>query len=125
MNSKIHKFTDLNTWKESYKLVKLVYKYTNSFPSKETFALTSQMRRAVVSVSSNIAEGFSRRTRKEKIQFYSIAQGSLTELQNLIIISEGVGYLKDVAKNELMIQTFIVHKLINGLVKGTRKIHNS
>jgi four helix bundle protein len=121
----IKNFTELNAWKEAYELILLIYKFTDNFPQKETYALVSQMRRASVSVASNIAEGFSRRTRKEKIQFYSMAQGSLTELQNQIIISMGVGYLKMAEKDELLTQTTIVHKHINGLIKGTLKIHNT
>lgn len=125
MQKKIRKFTDLNAWREAYKLVLLIYKYTDNFPQKEIFALVSQIRRAVISITSNIAEGFSRRTRKEKVQFYFMALGSLTELQNQIIIAKGVGYLKDTEFQILDRQTEIVHKLINGLIKGTTKIHNT
>ena len=125
MSVKIQTFTDLNAWKEAHNLVKLIYRFTNTFPQKETFALTGQMRRAVISISSNIAEGFSRRGRKEKIQFYSIAQGSLTELQNQTIIALDIGYLKKKNFKLLQEQTVAVHKLINGLIKGTKKIHNT
>ncbi len=122
---KIRRFSDLNAWKEAYRLVILIYKVTERFPQKEIYALVSQMRRAVVSVSSNVAEGFSRRTRKEKIQFYTMAQGSLTELQNQIIIARGVNYLDMHNFEVLDNQTIVVHKLINGLIKGVEKIHNS
>ena len=67
---KIRNFTDLIAWQEAHKLVLLTYKITNNFPQKEIYALTSQMRRAVISVTSNIAEGFSRKSSKEKIQFF-------------------------------------------------------
>ena len=66
---KITNFTDLYAWKESHKLVLSIYKLVKHFPKRENFILVSQILRAVISVSSNIAEGFSRRTRKEKIQF--------------------------------------------------------
>lgn len=122
---KIKNFTDLIAWKEAYKLVKLVYKYTDTFPSKEVFALTSQMRRASVSVSSNIAEGFSRRTIKEKVQFYFMSLGSLTELQNQIIIASGIGYVDKSVKLTLLEKTTTVQKLVNGLIKGVSKIHNT
>jgi len=122
---KITTFTDLNTWKEAYKLVILIYKYTDQFPSKEIYALVSQMRRSAVSVCSNIAEGFSRRTKKEKSQFYSISSGSLTELQNQIIISRGVGYIDKKDESILLEQTVVVQKLIKGLVRGLEKIHNT
>lgn len=70
---KISSFTDLNTWKEGHKLVIWIYKITENFPQKEIFGLTNQMRRAAVSVTSNVAEGFSRFTAKDKHHFYSIA----------------------------------------------------
>lgn len=74
---KIKRFTDLITWKEAHKLVLMVYKITKKFPSKEIFALTNQILRAVVLISSNIAGGFSRRSQKEKAQFYYTAKGHL------------------------------------------------
>jgi len=122
---KIHLFSDLNAWKEAYELVILVYKLTDKFPAKENYALTGQMRRSAVSISSNIAEGFSRRGKREKILFYSTSLGSLTELQSQVLIAKGVGYLsgEDVAAiNERLT---VVHKLINGLIKGVTKLHNT
>lgn len=122
MNKKIKNFTDLIAWKESYKLVKLVYELTNKFPQKEDFALNSQMRRAAVSVSSNIAEGFSRRSKKEKVQFYSMSLGSLTELQSQIIISKGVGYIDKSLQNKAIEQTTRTQRLLNGLIKSASKL---
>lgn len=113
--TKIESFTDLNTWKEGHKLVLMVYKITEQFPQKEVFGLTSQMRRAVVSITSNVAEGFSRNTNKDKYQFYSVSQGSLTELQNQLVIARDIGYLKVESFQELADQTIVVNKLINGL----------
>jgi four helix bundle protein len=125
MGEKIKTFTDLNAWKEARKLVLLVYKITNKFPTKEDFALTSQMRRAVVSVSSNIAEGFSRRGHKEKILFYSMSLGSVTELQNQLLIAKDVGYLGHSETRIVDEQLITVHKLVNGLIKGVAKLHNT
>ena len=115
MPSKIKSFTDLNAWKEGHKLVLMIYKNTDAFPQKEVFGLTNQMRRSVVSITSNIAEGFSRATDKDKVQFYSIAQGSLTELQNQLLIARDVGYIKEEIFREIANQTITVSKLINGL----------
>ena len=120
MVDKITVFTDLNTWKEGHKLVVLIYKVTSKFPSKETYSLIDQMRRASVSVTSNIAEGFSRQGIKEKIQFYLMAKGSLTELQNQLFIAKDIGYLKETTFSDLMNQTIVVHKLITGLIKGVK-----
>ena len=117
-NAKIKTFTDLHTWQEGHKLVLLIYEITKNFPREELFSLTSQMRRAAVSVTSNIAEGFSRNTLKDKRQFYVMAQGSLTELQNQLIIAKDIGYLNKEKFNEIAQQTITVHKLITGLRKS-------
>lgn len=115
VNKKIKSFTDLKAWREGHKLVLIVYRETEKFPKKEIFGLTSQMRRAAVSVTSNIAEGFSRNTNKDKCQFYSNALGSLTELQNQLLIARDVGYLERKLFFEIANQTIIVAKIINGL----------
>jgi len=119
---KIRSFTDLNAWKEGHKLVLMVYKVTDRFPSEEMFGLNSQMRRSAVSITSNIAEGFSRSTNKDKYYFYSISQGSLTELQNQLLIARDLKYLREETFQELAGQTIVVNKLINGLkrIKNTR-----
>ena len=114
---KIKSFTDLYAWQEAHKLVLMVYEITNKFPKEEMFGLTMQMRRCSVSVSSNIAEGFSRNSNKEKIQFYSISHGSLTELQNQLIVARDVKFITKEEFNKIAQQTIIVHKLITGLKK--------
>lgn len=122
--SKIRLFTDLNTWKEAHTLVLLIYKITRSFPKEEIFSLISQMRRCVVSITSNIAEGFSRQSYKEKVQFYSMALGSTTELQNQLLIARDIGYITEKVYNEIEDKTVMVHKLLNGLIRSS-KLHNS
>src|SRR3989344_8051725 len=114
---KIINFTDLDTWKEAHKLVLLVYKLVENFPKKETYILISQILRAAISITSNIAEGFSRRGKKEKLQFYSVALGSLTELQNQIILARDINYISINQYEEVFRQTIIVQKLIHGLIK--------
>ncbi|MFH0779367.1 MAG: four helix bundle protein, partial [Parcubacteria group bacterium] len=84
--------------------------------------LISQLRRAAISITSNIAEGFSRHTYKQKINFYSIALGSLTELQNQIIVAKDIKYINTAQYDEIFAQSIIVHKMINGLIK-TSKIY--
>lgn len=122
---KITKFTDLYAWQEGHKLVMEIYKITKEFPKEEKFCLIDQMRRAAVSITSNIAEGFSRLSYLEKIHFYSIGQGSLTEIQNQLFISMDLNYLSVQIFDNILKQTETVHKLINGLIKGARIIHNS
>lgn len=77
--NKIQSFTDLNAWKEGHKLALIIYEITNKFPKEEIFGLSNQLRRAVVSITSNIAEGFSRQSYKEKAHFYFTSLGSTTE----------------------------------------------
>ncbi|EKD67823.1 MAG: S23 ribosomal protein [uncultured bacterium] len=76
------------------------------------------MQRASVSITSNIAEGFSRRTRKDKVQFYYVALGSTTEIQNQLVIARDLGYLKSELFQSIAQQTIQVHKLINGLIRS-------
>lgn len=121
MNNKIRDFTDLNAWKEGHKLVIIVYKATDNFPGKETFSLTDQMRRAAVSVTSNIAEGFGRHSYKEKIQFYYLAQGSLIELKNQLIVAKDVKYLPEQTFKQIYEQSNVAHMLLQGLIKSSKK----
>jgi len=121
---KISSFRDLNAWKESYRLTIMIYKITKVFPEDERFGLISQLRRAAVSVSSNIAEGFSRQSKKEKIQFYFMANSSLVEVQNQLLISKGLGYINQDNLGFIINQTTLVQKLINGLIKN-QKNHNT
>jgi four helix bundle protein len=116
----IQNFVDLNAWKEAHALVLMVYKATRLFPKEELFALTSQIRRAVVSITSNIAEGFSRQSYKEKVQFYSIAQGSLTEVQSQLLIARDIQYLKEEDYSMLAAQAIKVHKILSGLIKKSK-----
>lgn len=124
--NKIEKFTDLNAWREAHNLVLKTYVVIKDFPKDELFGLTSQLRRAVVSITSNIAEGFSRNSFKEKLQFWAISLGSLTEVQNQLIIARDVGYLSPQDYEALNSQSIVASKLINGLIKKTKVIiHNS
>ena len=92
LSLKTHK--DLRAWQQAFALVREVYSVTESLPSTEAYGLTSQIRRAAVSVPANIAEGYSRTGRKKYIQFLSIARGSLSELETLILIAKEVRNLQ-------------------------------
>jgi len=117
---KIKSFTDLNTWKEGHKLVLKIYKITSTFPKIEKYALGDQMRRAVVSITSNISEGFSRISYKEKKNFYYMSLGSLSEIQNQLLIARDLKYLKQDLFISIAEQTVVVSKLINGLIKSAK-----
>lgn len=121
MSGKIESFTDLIAWKKAHALAVTIYKITETFPQKETYSLTDQMRRSATSISSNIAEGFSRQSKKEKLQFYYTAKGSLTELQNQLLIARDVGYLAKEIFNNVANQTVEVSKLLNGLIKSIKR----
>lgn len=119
IKEKIRSFTDLRAWREGHNLVLAIYDITKNFPREEQFGLTNQIRRAAVSVTSNISEGFSRQSYKEKSQFYSMALGSLTELQNQLLISRDIKYLDKENFSKIAEQTVIVSKLLNGLIKSS------
>ena len=117
---KIKSFTHLNTWKEGHKLVLHIYDVTKKFPSMESYGLIDQMRRAAVSITSNIAEGFSRQSKKEKLKFYYISKGSLTEIQNQLIIAKDIKYISSDNFNKIAENTVIVGKLLSGLIKSAK-----
>lgn len=120
MEQNIKSFSQLEVWKEAHKLVLLIYKVTKNFPRDELFGLTNQLRRCAVSITSNIAEGFGRFSYKEKVYFYANATGSLTELQNQILIAKDVGYLSEKDHQEIFQQSETVYRLLNGLIRSTR-----
>lgn len=118
--NKIKEFTDLLVWQEGHKLVILIYTLTKSFPKQEMYSLVDQMRRAVASITSNVAEGFGRQGYKEKIQFYYQAQGSLTELKNQLFIARDVGYLLGNDFDKALEQASKTHQLLQGLIKKSK-----
>lgn len=119
---KIQSFTDLEAWKRGHALTLEIYRITKLFPKEELFGLTSQIRRSALSITSNIAEGFSRKSPKEKIQFYFIALGSTTELQNQLLLSRDIGYIDNVVFSKIADLTVEVHKMLNGLIKSAQNL---
>jgi len=113
--NKIRTFTDLIVWQEGHKLVVKI---------EETYSLVDQIKRAAVPVTSNIAEGFGRQTMKEKIQFYYLAQRSLTELKNQLLIAKDVNFLKEEEFNTLADQANCVHQLLQGLIQKSKSYLN-
>ena len=108
-----------DTLRKDMKIILDIYKIIKEFPDRESFALNDQTRRAVISITSNIAEGFTRKSEKEKIKFYFISLGSLVEVQNLLLIARDVGYLKRDGFSKIAEQTIELSKLINGLIKSS------
>lgn len=117
---KIQSFRDLLVWQQAHQLVLSIYKTTKTFPREEMYSLIDQIRRAVVSVTSNIAEGFGRRSYKEKLQFYNLAMGSLTEVENQIDISHDLGYISRTSYDEFVERILSVKKLLNRLMTATK-----
>lgn len=113
----IENFKDLKIWQKGIVLAKAIYKVTDSFPAKETYGIVGQMRRAVVSVPSNIAEGFMRRHNKEYRQFLYIALGSLAELETQVIISEQLGFLNKEESYKIQTNIDEIDKMTAGLIK--------
>ncbi len=117
---KITSLTQLRAWQEARILAVTIYKISARFPAEEKFGLTSQVRRSAVSVAANIAEGFSRGGARNKIQFYTIALGSLTETLSHSYIAFDLGYIH---KEDLdMIENNVtnVQKMTNGLTKSAQ-----
>jgi four helix bundle protein len=109
---------DLDVWNRSMSLVTDVYRLSQGFPDTEMFGLTSQMRRAAVSVPSNIAEGAGRATDKDFVRFLSIAQGSLSELETHLLIARNLGYATDVKGHETLISD--LRKMLRGLINSVK-----
>ncbi len=117
----IRDFTQLNVWQKGHVLVLNIYKITRKFPKEEKFGLVDQMRRAAVSVTSNIAEGFGRRSWKDKAQFYVIASGSLIELKNQLYVAKDVDYISKSDFEQLNNLAVEVSKMINGMIRKARE----
>jgi four helix bundle protein len=117
--AKIKSFTELEVWQEAHRLVLAVYRISKDFPREERYGLTSQIRRAVVSVPANIAEGFKRNGIRDKLRFYNISESSLEEVKYFLILARDLQYLTD--KTDLFRQAETVGRLLNGLSRSTRR----
>lgn len=110
-------YKDLDVWKKSIDYVTEIYKITNSFPESEKFGLVNQMKRAAVSIPSNIAEGGSRQHTKEFIQYLYIAIGSLNELYTQLVIAFNLKYIDEIIHSSLIEVSDEIGKMISGLIK--------
>jgi len=111
-------FRDLNVWKAAHKFVLGVYNYTEKFPKTEMYGLTSQFRRAAVSIPANISEGYAKFGLKDKVRFYNIAQGSAEECRYYLILSKDLGYGNPIKLNDTLDK---VSRMLIGYIKGTQK----
>ena len=110
-------YKELDVWKKCRKLTKSVYEVTESFPKEEIFGLTNQVRRAAVSVVSNIAEGCGRQHAKDAIQIFYIARGSLYEVETQLYVALDQEYVKQEAFDEIMAEVTSCKQMLNGLIK--------
>jgi four helix bundle protein len=113
---KSHK--DLNVWKNAVSFVSDIYKITESFPNSELFGLTNQIRRAAVSIPSNIAEGAARASQKEFNQFLSISLGSTAEVETQLLIAMNLKFISTVEYKELTVKIDDIRKMLIGLKKS-------
>jgi four helix bundle protein len=117
----IRSYQDLAIWKKAMQLVVQVYHLTSRFPREEMHGLTSQMRRAAVSIPTNIAEGWGRGSRKEYIQFLRIARGSLLELETLLAISRNLRYLSQEDMQARLALVGEISRMLSGLIASLKK----
>ena len=115
-------YTDLEVWQESRKLANYIYGLTKSFPKEEQFGLTNQMRRAVVPVSSNIAEGCGRQTAKDTINFLHISRGSLYEIETQCFVSLDQQYINQEQFEDVYKGIQTCKRLLNGFINYYRKL---
>lgn len=120
MNGMIKTFRDLLVWQKSMSLVTDVYKASASFPSDERFGLTSQLRRCVVSIPSNIAEGFGRDTTNDYLRFLGIAKGSLYEAQTQIEIGRNLQFIEDSRFHTLLEQAREIERMLTSMIRKLR-----
>ena len=114
-------FKDLIVWQKAHSFVLSVYNATQDFPKEELYGLTSQVRRAAISIASNIAEGFRKKTNADKLRFYNISQGSLEECIYYVILSFDLGYISIEKKNQLSESAEEVSRLLNSLYRSMSK----
>ncbi len=117
-------YRELIAWQRAVDLVEMIYRMTADFPKTEVYALTSQIRRAAVSIPSNVAEGQGRRTTRDFLYFLSVANGSLKEVETQIIVSQRLGFLDEHKKSKLIDLTTEVGRLISGLRKSLEQKHD-
>ena len=125
MAQEVRSYKDLVAWQKSVALVSEVYRASQKFPKEEIFGLMSQIRRAAVSVPSNIAEGHARTSKKEFQYFLSNARGSLAELETQLTIAHQLAYINEKTINQLLDQLWEVARILNGLLSSLKRSSKS
>ncbi len=120
MNKPVQSYQDLIAWQKAMDLVTKIYEVSHKFPREEIFALTSQLRRAAISIPSNIAEGQGRSSRKEFLYFLGNAKGSLSELETQVAIARNLGYIAEELLNDLLSRSSEIGRILNGLLASLR-----
>jgi len=122
MSKEIKSYTELEVWKEARALSKEVYLVSANFPSEEKFGLTSQIRRATVSIPSNIAEGCGRNHPKESIQFFFIARGSIYELETQLYLAFDLDFINEITLEILLLKLETTRRLLHGFIKYYKQL---
>lgn len=117
MEKRSQKFREVIVWQKAHKFVMNAYRFSRSFPKYELFTLVSQFRRAAISIPANIAEGFVKRSNKDKVRFYNIAQGSLEECRYYLILAHDLGYGN---ASDVSLQLDEVGRLLNTYANAVR-----
>jgi four helix bundle protein len=112
-------FKDLVVWQKAHAAVLDIYRLTKGFPKDEIYVLTSQIRRSSISVAANIAEGFKKKSAPDKLRFFNIAQGSLSETEYYLILAGDLGYA---ATNQLLIKTNEVGRLMEKYMQAIKRV---
>jgi four helix bundle protein len=121
LEKKMKGFKSLIAWQKAYALTLDIYKVSGNFPKEEIYAMTSQIRRAAVSIPSNIAEGYERNHRKEYLHFLSVAKGSLGEIETQLLLAKDLNYIKESLHAEIDAKRSEVGRLLTGLLKSLSK----
>jgi len=120
MGTSIRNYRDLQIWQKGIELVDVVYSLTSQFPPHELYGLGGQLRRAAISVPSNIAEGWTRQSTKDYIRFLCIAKGSLAEIETQLAIASNLHYIEPAKAEGVQQQSIALSKMISGVISALR-----
>lgn len=120
MGDRINSFEELRSWQNATNLAVEIFKLTANFPKSEQFGIVNQLRRASSGIPANIAEGFGRKSIKEKVQFYNIAYGSLLEVKSFLYLCEKLDYIDIATLTKLLDDITILQKMINASISALK-----